>query len=88
MTGVRATIAIAAMTTSVVLIVAGLFAASAARRQGRNDSFIPFVPALLGVAGCIVAPWRGTAWFALVFLIADPSVGLFVLALLRGNFRK
>jgi hypothetical protein len=88
MGGVRATIAIVACSMSAILILGEVVSACVHHRRQRNYSFIPFLPALLGVAGCIVAPWPRSAWFIPLFLIGDPSVPLLVVAVLRGNFRK
>jgi hypothetical protein len=72
-----------------VLIAGMQIAALVARRQtGRGYSFIPLIPAMIGVAACLVAPWPGSAWLVPMAFVLDPTPVLSLYALVTGRLSK
>ena len=63
----------------------GLISAS---RQGRSYSFVPFVGALLGIAACLVAPWRHSAYAIPIFFVLDPTPVMFAFAAIKDRRSK
>jgi hypothetical protein len=72
------------------VLVAALQAAAliAARRVNRSYSFVPFVGAVLGVAACLIAPWRNSAYVIPIFLLLDPTPLLFAYSAVTGRLFK
>jgi hypothetical protein len=68
-----------------ILQVGGVMSA---RRQGRGYSLVPFVGALLGVAGCLVAPWRHSVYAIPIFLILDPTPITLAFLVITGRLFK
>lgn len=83
------TFAAAALGGLAVLLAIGQVAAMiAASRRKRCYSLVPFLGALLWIAACLVAPWKGS-WYAIpFFLVVDPTPALFVVAVLKGSFSR
>jgi hypothetical protein len=68
-----------------ILQVGGLISA---RRRHRNYSLVPLIGAILGVAACLIAPWKHTAYAIPIFLLLDPTPVFLVLAVITGRFSK
>jgi hypothetical protein len=59
-----------------------------ALRQKRSYSWVPFIGASLGIAACLVAPWRNSVYAIPAFLVLDPTPAMFIVAALTGRLRK
>jgi hypothetical protein len=58
------------------------------QKQNRSYSFVPFLGAALGVAACLIAPWRNSGYVIPIFLLLDPTPLLFAYSVLTGRFSK
>lgn len=76
----RAVIALALGALTILLAIAQFSALIANSRKGRGYSFVPFIGAILGVAACLVAPWRWSNWLLPATLVLDPTPPLFLWA--------
>jgi hypothetical protein len=65
-----------------ILQIGGLVSAG---RRGRSYSFVPFVGALLGIAACLVGPWRYSAYAIPIFLVLDPTLVIFAFWAIKGR---
>jgi hypothetical protein len=54
----------------------------------RSYSFVPFLGALLGVGGCLVAPWRHSAYAIPIFFVLDPTPATFAFLTVKGRLFK
>jgi hypothetical protein len=73
---------------AVLVTILQIGGAISARRKGRSYSFVPILGALLGAGGCIIAPWRHSAYAIPIFLILDPTPAMFVFLAVRGRLFK
>jgi hypothetical protein len=73
---------------AVLVTILQIGGAIAARRQGRSYSFVPFVGALLGTVGCLIAPWRHSAYAIPIFLVLDPTPVTFGFLAITGRLFK
>jgi hypothetical protein len=73
---------------AVVVAIFQVGGAISARRQGRSYSLVPFLGALLGIAGCLLAPWRHSACAIPIFLVLDPTPVLFAHLAITGRLFK
>ena len=73
---------------AVLVAILQIGGAISARRQGRGYSFVPFLGAVFGVAGCLIAPWRHSAYAIPIFLILDPTPLMFAFSALTGRLSK
>jgi hypothetical protein len=64
---------------AVVVDIGNIAGPIAARKAGRNYSFVPFVGALSGAAACLACPWPGSAKLIPVAVLADISVAIWIL---------
>jgi hypothetical protein len=68
-----------------ILQVGGMISA---RRRHRNYSLMPFIGAILGVAACLIAPWKHTAYAIPIFLVLDPTPLMLLFLVITGRFSK
>jgi hypothetical protein len=83
--------AIAALTLGgIAVLVAAVQVAAAisARRQNRPYSLVPFVGSVLGIAACLIAPWRNSAFAIPIFLLLDPTSLFFAYSAVTGRLFK
>jgi hypothetical protein len=73
---------------AVLVAILQLGGAISARRKGRSYSFVPFLGALLGVGGCLVAPWRHSAYAIPIFFVLDPTPATFAFLTVKGRLFK
>lgn len=73
---------------AILVAILQIGGAISARRQGRGYSLVPFVGAILGVAGCLFAPWRHAACAIPLFLVLDPTPVMFTLLVVTGRLFK
>jgi hypothetical protein len=78
---VAGALGVLAVLVAVVQVASAIFAG----RQNRSYSLVPFVGAVLGVAACLIAPWRHTAYAIPIFLLLDPTPLFFVYAAVTGR---
>ena len=73
---------------AVVIAILQVGGAISASRQGRGYSLVPFLGAILGVAGCLIAPWRPARYAIPIFLVLDPTPAMFAFAAITGRLFK
>jgi hypothetical protein len=73
---------------AVLLAIVQIAGMVSAFRQKRSHSWVPFIGAILGIAACLVAPWRNSVYAIPVFLVLDPTPAMFVVAVFTGRFGK
>jgi len=73
---------------AVVVAILQIGGMISARREGRGYSLVPFIGALLGVAGCLVAPWKHSSYAIPIFLILDPTPVMFAFLAITGRLFK
>jgi hypothetical protein len=73
---------------AVLVAILQLGAIISAHRQRRGYSLVPFVGALLGVTGCLVAPWTHSAYGIPIFLVLDPTPVMFAFLAITGRLSK
>jgi hypothetical protein len=73
---------------AVVVAILQIGGAISARRRGYSYSFVPFLGALLGTVGCLIAPWRHSAYAIPIFLFLDPTPVTFGFLAVRGRLFK
>ncbi|OWK45245.1 hypothetical protein FRUB_01576 [Fimbriiglobus ruber] len=49
--------------------------------RGGHSFAPPFLSGIAGAVACLVCPWSGAWWWAWVPLLTDPSIGLWVIAI-------
>lgn len=87
-TNTRAIVSLVLGVAFLVLVIGQMVELMSARSRGRSYSFIPILPAVLGVTACLVAPWRGSVYAIPLELILDPTPLMIVVVALRGGFSK
>jgi hypothetical protein len=73
---------------AVLVAILQIGGAISARRHGRSYSFVPFLGALLGAGGCLIAPWRHSAYAIPIFLVLDPTPVTFTFLAVTGRLFK
>jgi hypothetical protein len=73
---------------AVLIAILQIGAAISARRHGRGYSFVPFLGAIVGVGGCLIAPWQHAAYAIPIFLVLDPTPVMFTFAAITGRLFK
>jgi hypothetical protein len=71
-----------------LMALSQLGALIAASRTRRGYSFVPLIPAIVGVAACLVAPWPRSGWLLPIAFVLDPTPIMYLAVLVRWISRK
>jgi hypothetical protein len=83
----RAIVALVFAGLALLMAILQVGALISAKRASRSYSLVPFLGAIVGIAACLIAPWKNAVYAIPLFLILDPSPVLFAIAMAKGAFK-